>query len=191
LYNLALATLMTALIVSGGIQGTTTDIEAERLAVLEHQAVETMKYVWDIEEGCIAEDASLEKLAEAEELMECLPEDSEHKENLAAIADAARAELTKPKLRLYGSNVRITFYCAASCCCGAYASGYTASGTRATANRTVACGDLPFGTRILLDGQEYVVEDRGVGAQQIDVFVNSHAEADARGLYYREVWIIE
>lgn len=180
-----------AVIALAFLLGTTTDIEAARIAMAEHHAVEDMRKVWDIENGCLAEGASLELLEAAEEKAAALPEDSEHKDNLEVIADAARAELTKPKLRLYGSNVRITFYCPLSCCCGAYASGYTASGTRATANRTVACGDLPFGTRILLDGQEYVVEDRGVGAQQIDVFVNSHAEADARGLYYREVWIIE
>lgn len=186
-----LATLMASLVISGGIQGTTTDIESMRVKAVEHWAVEEMRKVWDIEEGELEDGATLEMLDAAEDLMECLPDDSEHLENLAVIADAARAELTKPKLRLYGSNVRITFYCPGPCCCGAFASGYTASGTRATANRTVASGDLPFGTRLLIDGQQYVVEDRGVGAQQIDIFVNSHAEADARGLYYREVYIIE
>lgn len=179
-----------AVIALAFLLGTTTDIEAERVPIAEHHAVEDMRKVWDIENGCLADGATLELLEAAEEKAEALPEDSEHKENLAAIAESARAELTKPKLRYYG-NCRITFYCAGACCCGQFASGYTASGTRATANRTVACGDLPFGTRLLIDGQEYVVEDRGVGAQQIDIFVNSHAEADARGLYYREVWIVE
>lgn len=179
-----------AVIALAFLLGTTTDIEAARIPIAERHAVEDMRKVWDIENGCLAEGATLELLEAAEEKAEALPEDSEHKENLAAIAEAARAELTKPKLRYYG-NCRITFYCAGPCCCGQWASGNTASGTRATANRTVANGDLPFGTRLLIDGQEYIVEDRGVGAQQIDIFVNSHAEADARGLYYREVWIVE
>lgn len=95
-----------------------------------------------------------------------------------------------PAMHLYG-NCRITFYCAGPCCCGAYASGITASGAHVQANHTVACGDLPFGTRLMIDGQEYVVEDRGVGAQQIDIFVNSHQEALDRGLYYTDVWILE
>ena len=184
----SLIPLAVILTVSGGIQG---DVEAEREKILSHYAVEDMRKVWDIEAGCLVEGATIELLEEAEETAELLPERNEHKENLIVIADAARKALTKPNLRLYGSSCRITFYCPGACCCGAYASGYTASGTRATANRTVACGDLPFGAHILIDGQEYIVEDRGVGAQQIDIFVNSHAEADARGLYYREVWIIE
>lgn len=166
------------------------DVEAYREAVIAHQAVQDMAAVWDIEQGCLADGATLELLEDAEESYERLPEGNSHREDLELIAEAARKALG-PKIRLYGSSCRITFYCPGPCCCGQWASGYTASGTRATANRTVACGDLPFGTRLLIDGQEYVVEDRGVGAQQIDIFVNTHAEADARGLYYGEVWIIE
>lgn len=166
------------------------DVEAYREAVIAHQAVEEMSAVWDIEQGCIADGATLEMLEAAEASYERLPEGNAHRENLEDIAEAARKALG-PKLRLYGSSCRITFYCPGACCCGQWASGNTASGTRATANRTVANGDLPFGTRLLIDGQEYIVEDRGVGAQQIDIFVNTHAEADARGLYYREVYIIE
>lgn len=106
------------------------------------------------------------------------------------ISEPAEAAAPEPTNLTYYGNCRITFYCPLSCCCGQYASGITASGTVATANRTVACGDLPFGTRLLIEGQEYVVEDRGVGAQQIDIFVNSHQEALDRGLYYTDVWII-
>lgn len=85
----------------------------------------------------------------------------------------------------------ITHYCPCSECCGAWAGGHTASGTVPTAGRTVACGDLPFGTRIMLEGHEYVVEDRGVGGAWIDVFVDSHAEALARGMYSAPVYIID
>lgn len=83
----------------------------------------------------------------------------------------------------------ITFYCPGPCCCGAYASGYTASGTRATANRTVAMSGLPFGTEVMIDGQVYVVEDRGVGGMWVDIFVDTHEEALRRGMYEREVYI--
>lgn len=93
-------------------------------------------------------------------------------------------------MHLYG-NCRITFYCPGACCCGKWAGGGTASGVRATVNHTVANGSLPFGTRLLIDGQEYVVEDRGVGAFEIDIFVASHEEALQRGLYYTDVFIID
>lgn len=95
----------------------------------------------------------------------------------------------EPAKHLYG-RCRVTFYCPCANCCGSWGNA-TASGVMPTPNHTVACGDLPFGTRILVDGQEYVVEDRGVGAQQIDIFVSSHEEALWRGLYYSDVYIID
>lgn len=106
------------------------------------------------------------------------------------VTDEVEEEAPAQNLRYYGS-CRITFYCAGPCCCGAYATGITASGAPVQANHTVASGDLPFGTRLMIDGQEYVVEDRGVGAQQIDIFVWSHQEALDRGLYYTDVYIID
>lgn len=84
----------------------------------------------------------------------------------------------------------ITFYCPCSRCCGSWAGGPTASGAMPSAGRTVAC-DLPFGTRLLIEGHEYVVEDRGVSGMWVDIFVNDHQEALNRGMYSAEVYIIE
>lgn len=89
----------------------------------------------------------------------------------------------------YYGRCTVTFYCPGPCCCGQYASGYTASGTLATAGRTVAMSGLPFGTRVLVDGQEYIVEDRGVGGLWVDIFVDSHEEALRRGMYETDVYI--
>lgn len=88
----------------------------------------------------------------------------------------------------YG-ECRITFYCPCSRCCGK-SDGITASGVKATANHTVAAS-LPFGTRLMIDGQEYVVEDRGVSGMCVDIYVDSHEEALQRGLYYTNVFIID
>lgn len=96
----------------------------------------------------------------------------------------------QPSTHLWGTCT-LTFYCPGSCCCGQWSSGYTASGTLATAGRTVACGDLPFGTRLMIEGHEYVVEDRGVNGMWVDIFVNSHSEACQRGMYQAEVYIID
>ena len=84
----------------------------------------------------------------------------------------------------------ITHYCNCSACCGKWAGGGTASGTTPTAGRTVAA-DLPFGTRLLINGHEYIVEDRGVSGCWVDIYCDSHAEALARGMYQTEVYIIE
>ena len=113
-------------------------------------------------------------------------EEVEHEEIVAA----AEEEPPAPAMHLYG-NCRITFYDAGPCCCGAYASGITASGAHVQVNHTVANGSLPFGTRLMIDGQEYVVEDRGVGEFEIDIYVATHEEANQRGLYYTDVWILE
>lgn len=96
-------------------------------------------------------------------------------------------------MHLYG-NCTITFYDNGACCCGIWAGGHTASGTVPTANRTAASNVLPFGTRILVDGQEYIIEDRGDGnmdAFWIDIFVNTHEEACCRGMYKADVFIID
>ena len=91
---------------------------------------------------------------------------------------------------IYYANARITHYCPFSCCCGEYATGYTANGSLATPNHTVASGeDLPFGTEVLINGQVYVVEDRGVNPGEIDIFVSDHDTALAMGLYYTDVYV--
>lgn len=100
------------------------------------------------------------------------------------------AVVSEPQeMHLYG-RCRITFYCHCAACNGR-AGANCASGVQPTTNHTVANGSLPFGTRLMIDGQEYVVEDRGVGAMEIDIFVASHEEALQRGLYYTDVYIID
>lgn len=102
---------------------------------------------------------------------------------------AAEEEPEAPAMHLYG-NCRITFYCHCAACNGR-AGAPCASGVMPTVNHTVATGSLPFGTRLMIDGQEYVVEDRGVGEFEIDIYVATHEEANQRGLYYTDVWILE
>ncbi len=78
----------------------------------------------------------------------------------------------------------LTAYCPCPICCGSYSNmtnPTTASGTTATAGRTIAADTsvLPFGTKVVIDGQVYTVEDRGgaIKGNRIDVFFNSHQEA--------------
>ena len=68
-------------------------------------------------------------------------------------------------------EVELTFYAPTGC--------LTASGTVPQAGRTIACNFLPFGTRVLINGHEYIVEDTGgaLGNSVIDIFVNSEEEA--------------
>lgn len=73
-----------------------------------------------------------------------------------------------------------TGYCPCSICCG-NSNGITASGTTATAGRTVAMSsNYNFGTKIEIQNMgTYIVEDRGGAIQgnKIDIFFNTHSEA--------------
>lgn len=73
-----------------------------------------------------------------------------------------------------------TGYCNCSKCCGK-TNGITASGTQATAGRTVAMSSkYSFGTSIEIQGMgTYIVEDRGGAIQgnKIDIYFSSHQEA--------------
>ena len=74
----------------------------------------------------------------------------------------------------------LTAYCPCVKCCGK-SDGITASGTQATAGRTVAVDTrlIPYGTEISIDGKTYIAEDCGgkVKGYTIDVFFDSHEEA--------------
>ena len=84
---------------------------------------------------------------------------------------------------------KVTAYCSCAKCCGK-TTGYTASGTKATAGRTIAASSqFAFGTKLIINGKEYVVEDRGgaITGNKIDIYMNSHAEALAWGVKYLPV----
>lgn len=85
---------------------------------------------------------------------------------------------------------KITAYCGCPLCCGAGAHGVTASGTRATQGRTIATSSqFAFGTKLMINGKEYTVEDRGGAIQgnRIDIYFTSHADAISWGVKYLPV----
>ena len=88
-------------------------------------------------------------------------------------------------------NFMLTAYCPCSACCGAYATGYTASGTKATEGRTIAMGGLDFGTKVSINGHIYTVEDRGTAYGHVDIFFEDHSSALAFGLQYADVYLVE
>jgi len=87
---------------------------------------------------------------------------------------------------------KVTAYCACVSCCGK-TDGITASGTQATANRTIAAPrTFSFGTKVIINGITYTVEDRGGAIQgnRIDIYMNSHSEALAWGVRYLPVEVL-
>lgn len=73
----------------------------------------------------------------------------------------------------------LTAYCSCEECCGK-SDGITASGVKATSNHTIAAPtNFAFGTKLIINGKEYTVEDRGgaIKDNRIDIYFDSHQEA--------------
>lgn len=85
-------------------------------------------------------------------------------------------------------KMRITHYCPCRKCNGRNA-GKTASGEPMTPGRTVAAKGFPYGTKMLINGVIYTVEDRGVPVGCVDILTESHGEAKRRGMYYTNVFV--
>lgn len=83
----------------------------------------------------------------------------------------------------YVGEFVLTAYCPCPICCGSYSNmtnPTTASGTTATAGRTIAASSAyAFGTQFVINGQIYTVEDRGsaITGNRIDIFFSTHEEA--------------
>ena len=107
----------------------------------------------------------------------------------ASTARTSTAAATTTTAVVNGETYKITAYCSCAKCCGK-TTGRTASGTQATAGRTVAApAKFAFGTKLNIGGQIYTVEDRGGAIQgnRIDIYVSSHSAALQWGVKYLPV----
>lgn len=108
-----------------------------------------------------------------------------------------------PELICAGEYI-ITAYCPCVKCCGIWSEDHptrvgtdyiqkTASGTIPTEGRTIAAdiSVLPFGTIVVIDGHEFVVEDRGgaINGNRIDIFFESHEAALNWGKQTKTIYI--
>ena len=85
-------------------------------------------------------------------------------------------------------TVTTSGYCNCRICCGQWSGGPTASGVYPTANHTLAVDAsnpfVPMGTKVIMNGVEYKVEDTGNFARygvQFDVYYDSHIAASLHG----------
>ena len=95
-------------------------------------------------------------------------------------------------------NVVTSGYCSCSICCGQWAGGATASGAYPQANHTIAVDAsdpfVPMGTKVIMNGVEYTVEDTGAFARygvQFDVYYADHASASAHGHQTWEAYLAD
>ena len=99
-----------------------------------------------------------------------------------------------PKQETVQMEVLATAYCGCVQCCGK-SDCITATGTRATEGRTIAADPrvIPYGTHVLIDGHEYIVEDCGgaINGNRIDIYFESHADALQFGVQTVTVEILQ
>lgn len=96
--------------------------------------------------------------------------------------------------RTYIGKFKCYAYCPCTACCGAYASGITATGTTAAAGRTIAVDPsvIPLGSKVVINGHEYIAEDTGGGIKgnKLDIFFDSHREALNFGVRWYDVYVV-
>lgn len=113
------------------------------------------------------------------------------------------SEQKEPELVSLG-EYRLTAYCGCSKCCGKWGENrpidadgkpivYTANQTIAKEGVTVAAdiNVLPYGTKIIIDGHQYIVQDRGgsIKGNRIDIYFESHQAALEFGVQHKEIFI--
>lgn len=128
-------------------------------------------------------------------------------ENSRLKADNVQLQVDKERLELQGlqaelgqvkhMKVEATAYCPCSICCGKYADGITATGTKATEGRTAAVDPnvIPLGSTIWIPslGLTLTAEDTGsaIKGNIIDIFFGSHKEASNFDRQKLEIYVLE
>lgn len=112
-------------------------------------------------------------------------------------------EVKKPEVIGLG-EYRLTAYCGCSKCCGKWGENrpldengktivYTANMSIAKEGVTIAAdiNILPYGTKVIIDGHEYIVQDKGgvINGNRIDIYFESHQDALNFGVQYKEIYI--
>jgi 3D (Asp-Asp-Asp) domain-containing protein len=89
-------------------------------------------------------------------------------------------------------------YCNCPICCGKWSGGPTASGVYPKAEHTIAVDAshpfVPMGTRVIMNGVEYTVEDTGAFDRygvQFDVYYDNHSAASAHGHQTLEAYLAD
>ncbi len=95
-------------------------------------------------------------------------------------------------------KVWVTAYCPCSQCCGPYANGITASGKTAKAKHTIAVDAynpiVPMGTKVVIEGITYTVEDTGNlnhYGNDFDIFYAHHSDTSQWGRRHVEAYLAE
>ena len=95
----------------------------------------------------------------------------------------------------YIGTFTVTHYCLENYphICNDGESLYTASGQAPIPYYTIAADEsIPFGTKLVIDGKEYEVMDRGgaITTGRLDIAVQTHDEALEKGIIETEIYLV-
>lgn len=134
------------------------------------------------EESKIQELKKQEEIKKQEQIKLAKAKEQQEKRKVAKVVNntTSRGDVESRKDNSGYVKFTATAYCGCAKCCGK-STGKTASGTTATAGRTVAMSSsYSFGTKIEIQGMgTYIVEDRGgaIKGNRIDIFFSNHQKA--------------
>ena len=129
--------------------------------------------------------------------------DKKGKKNLKKVFDEMNyiddsSSKTKKKCGDSIGKVWVTAYCPCTICCGPNANGITASGKKATARHTIAVDAyhpiVPMGTKVIIEGTEYTVEDTGDlnhYGNDFDIFYAKHEDCNQWGRKHVEAFLAD
>lgn len=130
----------------------------------------------------IEEENKTQELKKQEQIKLAKAKEQQEKRKVAKVVNntTSRGDIESRKDNSGYIKFTATAYCGCAKCCGK-STGKTASGTIATAGRTVAMSSsYSFGTKIEIQGMgTYIVEDRGgaIKGNRIDIFFSNHQKA--------------
>lgn len=131
---------------------------------------------------------------EAEPVQEAEPV-PEKPEATVPVKEAAVSETTAqvdPENLTYLGPFLVTGYCSCAKCSGGH--NYTYSGTIPQPGHTLSAdlSKFPIGTKLMINGVVYTVEDMGSGVDgsKVDIYFATHAEALAQGTQTEDVYLV-
>ena len=93
-------------------------------------------------------------------------------------------------------NIEVSYYCGCNSCTPG--GGITASGKQVSEGMIACPSNIPFNTKILIDGVIYTCEDRGGyiqytsdGVMRVDIYTKSHQIALEKGRYRTTGYILD
>jgi 3D (Asp-Asp-Asp) domain-containing protein len=162
------------------------EAEEARLAAEKVEAEKKAAEVAKAAEEAKAQKEQEEALVRIEEAQKAASARIEAVERDAGSSSDYTVKLRDDQLSYLGT-FKLTAYCPCAQCCG-WENGPTASGVYPTAEHTVAMAGVPFGTKLLINGRIYTVEDLGTPYGHADIFMNSHGTCLQFGVGYAEVY---